>query len=334
MSTIIVKRFNVHKQARDQIKTRIVYAPKQRVLNDLLDRDQNLQLPVVSVTIGGISRDNNRVFNKILGTYQHFNGEMKTQHERTPLPIDITFNVSIMTRYQQDMDQIISHIIPYINPYFTVSWRTPQRPDFEIRSNVFWNGDVSIQYPYDLTSTQVAKVVAEMSFVFKGWMFQAPQEPVNIVDSITTTHAAVNATTILDEFLLEDKDLEPKETFTYNASPPTIEVIEPVFGNTGKTQTYEVWGKGFEKINNVYLSGSMFNNISSYNPFGTFSYLSASYPAFSAVKLKTWTYDKTNYVLFVAPSAHSAGEFNVIIEGPISYGMLTMSSNVSSINIY
>ena len=59
MSDIVIKRFNVHKQPQDQIKTRLVYAPKQRVLNDLLNRDQNLQLPVMAFYIGGITRDNN-----------------------------------------------------------------------------------------------------------------------------------------------------------------------------------------------------------------------------------------------------------------------------------
>ena len=63
-SDITVKRLNVHKEARDEIKTRVVYAPKQRVLNDLLNKDQNLQLPVVSVSIGSVARDENRVSNR------------------------------------------------------------------------------------------------------------------------------------------------------------------------------------------------------------------------------------------------------------------------------
>ena len=66
LADITVKRFNVHKEVRDQIRTRIVYAPKQRVLADLLDKDQNLQLPVMAVQIGGFARDNTRVYNKIL----------------------------------------------------------------------------------------------------------------------------------------------------------------------------------------------------------------------------------------------------------------------------
>ena len=86
LSEIVVKRYNVHKAPQDRIKTRIVYAPKQRVLADLLDRDQNLQLPVMAVYIGGIARDNNRVFNKVLGTFTNSTGSTVT-NEPQPLPI-------------------------------------------------------------------------------------------------------------------------------------------------------------------------------------------------------------------------------------------------------
>ena len=179
-SDIIIKRFDVNKNFRDQIKTRIVYAPKQRILNDLLNKDQNLQLPVVSVNIGGIARDESRVFNKILGTYHTPANSSASVHERGVLPIDVTYNVSIMTRYQQDMDQILSHFLPYINPYFVISWRTPKRPDHEIRSKVLWNGSVNVQYPVDLAATQVARVVADLTFTFKGWLFQNTETTENI----------------------------------------------------------------------------------------------------------------------------------------------------------
>lgn len=186
MSDIVIKRFNVHKEARDQIKVRIVYAPKQRVLADLLDRDQNLQLPVLAVQIGGISRDQNRVANKILGTFHTPKYSTASLHERAPLPIDINYKVSILTRYQEDMDQIISHLIPYINPYFVISWRTPNRQDHETRSKVMWDGNVSIQYPTDLTPNTIARVTADLSFTFKGWVFQSLPDSVENIHTIET----------------------------------------------------------------------------------------------------------------------------------------------------
>jgi hypothetical protein len=203
LSDIVVKRFNENRQTEDQIKTRLVYAPKQRVLADLLDKDQNLQLPVIACYIGGINRDTNRVFNKLLGTYNTTSTGNFT-NDQTPMPIDLSIKITVATRYQKDMDQIISHIIPYINPYFAVSWRTPARPNFEIRSSVFWDGNVSMSYPIDIASTQVAKVIADLSFTFKGWMFQAtPTTEIGSIYTINTTFVnELDPSGIPAEFLL------------------------------------------------------------------------------------------------------------------------------------
>ena len=202
INNIVINRFNVHRQTRDRIKVRLLYAPKQRVLHDLLNRDQTLRLPVISVQIGGISRDLERVTNKLLGNYYSLiNHPLNSVHDRAPLPVDVTYKVSILTRYQEDMDQILSHITPYVNPYFVVSWRTPKRLNHEIRSKVHWDGNVNVEYPVELTNTTVARVVADLTFVFKGWMFQSGPTDVSNVNKFITNYTTVSA--IDPEFVLD-----------------------------------------------------------------------------------------------------------------------------------
>lgn len=335
MSDIVVKRFNVHKQPRDQIKTRIVYAPKQRVLNDLLNRDQNLQLPVISVHIGGIARDEARVFNKILGTFHTPSNSNSSTNEKGPLPVDITYNVTIMTRYQQDMDQILSHLLPYVNPYFVISWRTPHRPDHEIRSNVFWSGNANIQYPFDIAATQTARVVADLTFTFKGWLFQN-QETIGNIFTFNTNFVAAQIG-IPSEYLLDSaQDYgEYSETVVYRATPPQPKVIEPYSTSVGVLQQFDVWGAGFERVTNVYLSGSPLSSISTLqDPFSANPALSANYPAFSAVKLLSseWAFNRDNYVTFVMPSTEAPGTLELIVENPGGYGKLTENVRVSNFN--
>ncbi len=336
MSDIVIKRFNVNRQARDQIKTRIVYAPKQRVLNDLLNRDQNLILPVIACTIGGMNRDPSRVYNKILGTFHDIKD--KTINEKTPLPIDLTINVSIMTRYQADMDQILTHIMPYINPYFVVSWRTPLRPDFEIRSKVEWNGNTSITYPVDLNATQVARVVADLSFVFKGWIFQSYST--EDVGTIYTIHTNYNESIpgVPVEFLLPDdirSSTEEKDYRFINGAEPQPTMIEPYLARVGRSQKFRTIGTGFTALSNVYLSGAPFaDKATTWNPLSGFPSLSAENPPFTGIKLLSsdWWYDRDHSVTFVMPSASSPGFVDVIIEGPAGYGTLTQHVRRSTLN--
>lgn len=337
MSDIVIKRFNVHKQPQDQIKTRLVYAPKQRVLNDLLDRDQNLQLPVMACYIGGIARDNNRVFNKILGNYQQTPTGTTVYNEKMPLPIDLSINVSIMTRYQADMDQIVSHLIPYINPYFTISWRTPGRPDHEIRSNVFWNGNVNITYPMDIAATQVARVVADLSFTFKGWMFQAKGDEVG---TILTVHS--NFDTVQNgmpsEYLFDETYQNSTTSSDYlrlEGKPPQPKVIDPYFAQIGERQQFNVFGGGFQRITNVYLSGAPLSSLmTTQNPFSASITLSGDFPAFTGVKLLSseWSYDRDSFMTFVMPSAANPGFVDVIVQGPAGYGTLTQGVRYNDFN--
>jgi hypothetical protein len=174
MDDIIVKRYNRYREPQDSIRCRFVYAPKQRVLADLLDKAQNLQLPVVALTNGGINRDPNRVFNKIQGSYMSDPDPTKAKKLLQPVPIDLTINMTILTRFQEDYDQIVTNFIPYFDPYIIVSWRTPSMPDYEIRSQVVWSGNITATYPHDINSTNVARVEGTTSFTFKGWLFKAP----------------------------------------------------------------------------------------------------------------------------------------------------------------
>jgi len=218
MDDIVVKRYNKNKQPQDQIRTRFVYAPKQRVLLDLLDKAQNLQLPVVAVTNGGISRDPNRVFNKLQGSYVPGSDPRFAKKLLQPVPIDLTINMTIMTRFQQDYDQIITNFVPYFDPYIIISWRTPSNPNQEIRSQVYWSGTVNTQYPTDLNSTQVARVIGETSFVFKGWLFKAsPAGEDGIIFNINTDFSTLSELT--SKYSLEQIDLNTTERISLSGHP-------------------------------------------------------------------------------------------------------------------
>lgn len=340
-SDIVIKRFNVNKDSRDQIKTRVVYAPKQRVLLDLLDKDQNLQLPVISVNIGGISRDDSRVFNKILGTYHTPIGSTASIHERGVLPVNVTYNISIMTRFQQDMDQILSHLLPYINPYFVISWRTPSRPDHEIRSKVTWDGSANVQYPIEQNASQVARVVADLTFVFQGWLFQKSEEVENIYIFDTTYINAGNASfETLQEtpfYSLSGLETISIDRIVYRAAPPQPKFIEPFSANIGQRSQVTVWGAGFEAISNVYLSGAPVSSISvTQSPFISSVELSSTNPSFTAVKLLSsdWNSITDGSFVLTLPTTNRSGKLDIIVENIKGYGLLTKNVPINTSNPY
>ena len=195
-NSVFINRYDKNRVA-DAKKLRVsyVYAPKQRVIQDLVNKSMHLTLPVIAVTIGGIQRDSSRVFNNILGSFYANNGAGSTDFLPQPVPINITVNMSILTKYQTDMDQILSNFIPYSNPYVIISWKIPSafvQVQQEIRTEVLWSDNISMVYPTDVDSSTPYRVSADTSFTIKGWLFPKSQEPANNIFVIDTNFIPVS----------------------------------------------------------------------------------------------------------------------------------------------
>lgn len=204
---VIIRRYDVDRVAGQKLQVRYVYSPKQRVLYDLTNPGQNITLPVVAITMGGITRDEGRVFNKTAGFYTPgFLGDKQasssTNFFKMPVPVNITINMSILTRYQTDLEQILSNFIPYNNPYIIVSWKIPSSYNLpylqEIRSEILWSGQTNISYPVELNGSQKAQIVADTSFTIKGWIFPYSELPVKNIFKITTNITATDTGTVLE----------------------------------------------------------------------------------------------------------------------------------------
>ena len=221
--SIIIKRFDKNRVPQSRVQVRYVYAPKQRVLYDIVNKAQNITVPVVAVSISNVSRDETRVFNKLGGFYitrgsTEKDTKRESQFYRTPVPINITVNMSILAKFQTDMDQIISNFVPYNNPYIIISWKIPNdlvqdgfAQNEEIRSEVLWNGNITLNYPTDISSNEKYRISGDTSFVIKGWLFPYLQNSVgNIFYIDNNFRARSDITTYLE--LSGQTDVYPLST--------------------------------------------------------------------------------------------------------------------------
>ena len=241
---IVIGRFNRNREEKDKINVRYVYAPKQRVLYDLVNENKTLTLPVVSVNVNNISRDENRVFNKLDGFYYQgvIGDERVSRHIKAPVPINISLSVSVLTRYQTDMDQILSNFVPFCNPYVVISWKVPEKfnlsVDQEIRSEVLWNGDVNLNYPVEVTGNQKARVTADTSFTIKGWLFKDTDDPSGNIFFIDSNFHTETQLEYYDNY----------ESLSGNSYSPPVST-----GLESRTDSFEVSGSPF--ITDIFYNG-------------------------------------------------------------------------------
>jgi len=267
---IVIGRFNNNRQEKDKIHVRYLYAPKQRVLHDLVNENKTLTIPAVSVNVTNISRDVNRVFNKLDGFYYQstVGEELVSRHVKAPIPININLSVSIITRYQTDMDQIISNFVPFCNPYVVISWKLPEdfqlSVDQEIRSEVLWNGDVNLKYPIELNSTTKARIIADTTFTIKGWLFKDTDNPAGNIFYIDTDFHSETQLENYDNF-----ESLSANTFTFPTSSGLVNTVES-FTVSGNPQITGLFYNGVLLQDDltisqlasgaIVLNGSMFNH--------------------------------------------------------------------------
>ena len=204
---VVIKRYDKNRNPLTTQQVRYVYAPKQRVLFDLVNPAQNVTLPCISITINSISRDNNRVFNKNAGFYAHGTPTERapggqSYYYKAPVPVNIDISMSIIARYQSDMDQILSNFVPFNNPYIILSWTIPKEFNLpytqEIRTEVAWSGNINLEYPTDINGQQKAQIIANTGFTIKGFLFPDPENPTNNIFRIDVSMTAVSAGTPLE----------------------------------------------------------------------------------------------------------------------------------------
>ena len=231
---VVINRYNADRSIANALQVRYVYSPKQRVMYDLVNLAQNITVPVIAVSISSINRSSDRVFNKInglyYGGYQNGNYIPNSVHVKMPVPVDISINMSILTKFQTDMDQILSNFIPYNNPYIIISWKIPSDfgigTDQEIRSEVLWGGNMSITYPTDINSGDKYKLAADTSFTIKGWLFPASISSIGNIYHINSNFHNISAITNFEGL--------SGVSFTYPTSAhliPDLEVVS-LSGNT------------------------------------------------------------------------------------------------------
>jgi hypothetical protein len=222
---------------------------------DIVNKAQNLTLPVVAINITSIARDTNRVFNKLDNVYNAIS-ETSNSNVMMPVPINIEVNMSILARYQQDMDQILSNFVPYNNPYIILSWKEPTSNNsqiVEIRSEVLWNGTITLNEPTDLSYSEKIRIVGDTSFTIKGWLFKNKNDLASKIYFIDTNFIPVSR-----NFILTDTDYN--NMFSSLSTVTEIDTISLSALPTMSNIFYGLSGKLHEITSNFTLDSQIKSN--------------------------------------------------------------------------
>jgi len=337
---VVIKRYDKDRNAKEDVEVRYVLAPKQRVMYDIVNKAQNLTLPVVAVNVTGISRDTTRVFNKLDSIYNPLS-ETNNSNIKMPVPINIEVSMSILARYMQDMDQILSNFIPYNNPYIILSWKEPATDSsnvIEIRSEVLWGGSINLTEPTDTTYSEKFRIVADTSFTIKGWLFKDQN---NL--SAPIYFANMNLIPVVKNLIIDiDNYNFNYSTLSANASSiPEVETVSisaiPTFTNlyynlSGQGKLHEITTNfkiNNNFINNFFVYGNNFKHttavILSTNKtlVGTLTSITSRYTGTTTgyiISALSYSILTDNIMTISLPPLTGSSDFNIIVNNDAGWG--------------
>lgn len=351
----VIKRFNRNRSERQKVEVRYVFAPKQRVMYDLINKAQHITLPVVTVDLTSVSYDKSRSFNKLDKLY-NYQTEVNNTNIEMPTPVNLQVTMSIIGRYMHDVEQIITNFAPFTNPYIIITWREPteiEGEDVEIRTEVLWDEQISLNSPTETTYNDKFRVVADTSFTIKGWLFRNKNnktKPIYFIDNnfiqVSKDWNLTSALSGLDyeDFFESINNSEVKDQYVDNISLSAIPEIDNIYLTTGGStieatynspvkinrevsgqdvHNYTLLGNNYTETTEVLLSSdnaTLTSNLTTFDTKYTGTITGFLLPS------DNYTVMNNNTMSVNLPPLNGPGNFNIIVKNPAGW---TSTSSIS-----
>jgi T4-like virus Myoviridae tail sheath stabiliser len=321
MDGAIVKRYDQNGVAQSEIVVNYLYANKSRVMKELVSADHNVSLPVVAVTLGGITRDNNRVKNKQAEYVQRSStGAVKL---RNAVPVNITVSMSILTKYQSDMEQIINNFVAYFDPYIYISWKEPVT-EREIRSKVIWDGTATPNFQSLFEKEEYERYECDTTFTIEGYIYKSEQENVAPICTIETDYVFFANR---DPFILldEDDNREGREKKIISGIPKPRFTDTFIINADRSQNTIKLYGESLMHTDNVYISASDIGmlDMSAFSPFQDNEDKIEYFPEFNGFPAPAFRRIGETILEIDLPEFSTAGRIDIIcVNTDCGYGSL------------
>ena len=167
------------------IKVPISYGPREKFLarideDPTLSRPNAIYLPAMSFEITGFSYDPSRKLNKnIRLTKSYSSVEDVVASAYSPIPYNINFELSIMTKSAEDATRIVEQIIPFFTPDFTSTVILNNELDIRYDIPLILESH-SVQDSYDADFLTRRTLVHTLSFTMKAY-FLGPVKSTKII---------------------------------------------------------------------------------------------------------------------------------------------------------
>ncbi len=224
-NNIYIKHKNDEGKVVSTQKVSFAYGPTQKFLARLeqspdLNKPIQITTPRMSMEIIGLSYDSARKG----GTMRSFTStddNNKPRKSYLPVPYNINFELSIFTKLEDDMFQIVEQILPYFQPHYTITITLIDEIN-EKRDIKFTLDNISLSDNYEGNFEQRRALIWTLKFTAKTYMFlpiSGSSIENSVINKVTLGFAAgQNSNTISNDI---DITVTPAATKNYTGTVVT-----------------------------------------------------------------------------------------------------------------
>ena len=191
-NNLYVLRQNSAGEVISQVKVPLSYAPKRNFLERLqqmtnqedAERRVAMKLPRMSFEITQLAYDAQRQLPKVNRFEKEYADDTNKRYKMyTATPYDVTFQLSIYAKSQDDALQVVEQILPYFTPQYTITVKPfSDLPDIKEDVPIVLDG-VSFEDTYDGAIEQRRTIVYNLDFTMKI-NFYGPKDEYGIIREV------------------------------------------------------------------------------------------------------------------------------------------------------
>lgn len=188
------KPISLKEVAQQKIEIPCILGERSSILRSLENEPGRYKLPLIILSNKNIKTDSVRMVDLHNDVFYQQDSQFFDLDPEDPLykpqqlgkrraqPIIMDFDMTIITKYKEDLDQIISNWAVFFRPDVYVKWWSPRRPGETINSEILWNQSIGFELPIEYQPTNVFTYKGSTSFSFKTWLFPGMYTVENKID--------------------------------------------------------------------------------------------------------------------------------------------------------
>jgi len=231
-NNIVLVRKNNSGVITQTMKVPLAYGPKQKFLARLrqdanLDNKVSITLPRISFEIGALSYDPTRKLNRVQKFKKTKSGSNKQLDSQfMPVPYNITFTLSVMSKNSDDSLQIVEQILPFFQPDYTITLKDNVDMDTSRDVPVILN-NISYEDSYEGDFASRRAIIYTLDFTLKFYLY-GPVTSSNVIKTVQ-----------VDQYT-DMPDKSPKREQRYTVTPnPTSADADDDFGFNETTSFFQ-----------------------------------------------------------------------------------------------